>query len=50
MANVTRMLTAYGKTMDNKDHGSNLIHRLLIEERLEVRLFDVDVKSLFPEA
>lgn len=30
------LLSAYGKTLDNKDHGKNLIHKLLIEGRLKV--------------
>ena len=34
MQRVTRLLRAYGKTLDNKDHGKNLLHRLLIEQRL----------------
>ena len=34
---VTRLLSAYGKTLDNKDHGKNLIHRLLVEGRLHIQ-------------
>ena len=34
---VSKLLTEYGKTMENKDHGRNLIHKLLLEGRLEVR-------------
>lgn len=34
MQRVTRLLRAYGKTLDNMDHGKNLLHRLLIEQRL----------------
>ena len=37
MQRVTRLLRAYGKTLDNKDHGKNLLHRLLIEQRLYVQ-------------
>lgn len=32
------LLSAYGETLDNKDHGKNLIHKLLIEGRLSVSL------------
>lgn len=27
---VTNLLSVYGRTMDNQDHGNNLIHKLLI--------------------
>lgn len=37
MRNVTNLLNAYGKTLDNKDHGKNLMHKLLLEGRLEVK-------------
>lgn len=32
----TQLLTTYGETLDNKDHGKNLMHKLLLEGRLEV--------------
>ena len=31
---VAGLLSAYGKTLDNKDHGKNLTHKLLLEGRL----------------
>ncbi|MBR3159333.1 MAG: hypothetical protein IKF14_09560 [Atopobiaceae bacterium] len=34
---VTRLLTTYGGTLDNRDHGKNLMHKLLLEGRLEVK-------------
>lgn len=34
---VTKLLTTYGSTMDNLDHGKNLMHKLIIEGRLFVR-------------
>ena len=37
MDSVTRLLTKYGDTLDNNDHGRNLIHKLLLEGRLEVK-------------
>ncbi len=37
-AKVTKLLAEYGKTLDNEDHGRNLMHKLMIEGRLEVRL------------
>lgn len=37
-ARATRLLAEYGKTLDNEDHGRNLMHKLMIEGRLEVRL------------
>ncbi len=36
MKQVIALLNAYGDTLDNKDHGRNLIHKLLIEGRLTV--------------
>ena len=35
--NVTQLLNAYGLTMDNQDHGKNLMHKLLLEGRLTVK-------------
>lgn len=34
---VSQLLTTYGSTMENKDHGKNLMHKLLLEGRLSVR-------------
>lgn len=34
---VARLLSTYGKTLDNKDHGKNLMHKLLLEGRFSVR-------------
>lgn len=31
---VIRLILEYGTTLDNKDHGKNLLHRLLLEKRL----------------
>lgn len=31
---VIKLIETYGKTLDNKDHGRNLLHKLLIEERI----------------
>lgn len=36
MSSVVKLLVEYGKTLDNKDHGKNLIHKLLLEGRLHV--------------
>lgn len=37
MDKVVHLLDAYGKTLDNVDHGKNLIHKLLLEGRLSVK-------------
>lgn len=37
MDRVVHLLASYGNTLDNKDHGRNLIHKLLLEGRLSVR-------------
>ena len=34
---INDLLVAYGATMDNKDHGKNLMHKLLLEGRLIIR-------------
>lgn len=36
MSAVIKLLVEYGKTLDNKNHGRNLIHKLLLEGRLHV--------------
>lgn len=38
MGKAIRLLDAYGKTLDNADHGKNLIHKLILEGRLSVKL------------
>lgn len=38
MRKAIRLLSAYGNTLDNRAHGRNLIHKLLIEGRLSVKL------------
>lgn len=32
-----RLLSDYGRTLENKDHGRNLIHKLLLEGRLAIK-------------
>lgn len=44
MSKAIALLTAYGATLDNKDHGTNLIHKLLIEGRLVVALLPDTVR------
>ena len=44
MTKAITLLTAYGETLDNKDHGANLIHKLLIEGRLAVTLLPDTVR------
>lgn len=38
MGKAIKLLNSYGETLDNKDHGNNLIHKLLIEGRLSIQL------------
>ena len=38
MDKVVRLLNSYGQTMENKAHGRNILHKLLIEGRLMVKL------------
>lgn len=42
---VINLLTAYGATLENKDHGKNLIHKLLLEGRLSVEEIRFDSQS-----
>ena len=47
MVRVMELLTTYGKTLDNQDHGKNLVHKLLLEGRLSVQYLDLnDAASL----
>lgn len=39
---VMHLLTSYGKTFDNKDHGKNLVHKLLLEGRLIIKRIDAE--------
>ena len=37
MNRVVKLLNSYGKTLDNEDHGKNLLHKLLLENRVSVK-------------
>ncbi len=39
-ARISHLLIEYGATLDNKDHGKNLMHKLLLEQRLIVECVD----------
>lgn len=39
---INNLLVSYGATMDNKDHGKNIMHKLLLEGRLIIRGLKVD--------
>lgn len=41
-SSINNLLVAYGATMDNSDHGKNLMHKLLLEGRLIIRGLSVD--------
>lgn len=43
---ISHLLNEYGSTLDNKDHGKNLMHKLLLEQRLLIKR--IDVKSHLP--
>lgn len=45
MNKVISLLTAYGATLENRDHGKNLIHKLLLEGRLSVQEIRFDSQS-----
>ena len=39
---INDLLVAYGATMDNSDHGKNLMHKLLLEGRLILHGVQID--------
>lgn len=39
---VTRLFSIYGETMTNKDHGKNILHKLLLENRIKITEIDSD--------
>lgn len=39
---VNHLITTYGQTLDNKDHGKNLLHKLLMEGRLVIKQVPTD--------
>lgn len=45
MNKVINLLTAYGVTLENRDHGNNLIHKLLLEGRLKVQEINFPTQS-----
>lgn len=40
LLNVANLLNAYGASMDNRNHGKNLMHKLLLEGRLVLQRID----------
>lgn len=34
---VTKLMKKYGETLDNKDHGNNLLHKLKLENRISIK-------------
>ena len=45
MNKVVSLLTAYGAALENRDHGKNVIHKLLLEGRLSVEEIRFDSQS-----
>ncbi|MDR1017724.1 MAG: bacteriophage abortive infection AbiH family protein [Lachnospiraceae bacterium] len=45
---VHNLISVYGSTMDNKDHGKNLLHKLLLEGRVKIKELDIFSLSLLP--
>ncbi|MCL2398064.1 MAG: bacteriophage abortive infection AbiH family protein [Defluviitaleaceae bacterium] len=41
---VYKLITAYGDTLDNKDKGKNLLHKLLLEGRVKIKILP-DINS-----
>ena len=40
---VYKLINHYGETFDNKDHGQNLLHKLVLEKRISVLKMEDDV-------
>lgn len=43
---LIKLLYTYGATLDNKDHGKNLIHKMALEDRLEVTQLPSDCRCI----
>lgn len=37
-AKVLKLLNSYGKSLDNEYHGTNLVHKMMLEDRIAIRL------------
>lgn len=46
---VVTLIGKYGKSMDNHDHGENLLHKLILEGRLEIKLFKYETEKRFEQ-
>ncbi len=44
--NIMKLLESYGKSMDNKTHGENLKHKLLLENRLRIEEISEIIKKI----
>jgi len=45
MSSISNLLSSYGASMDNKNHGKNLIHKLILENRLKIDV--IELKSIY---
>lgn len=43
---VMNLILEYGKSLDNKNHGKNLLHKLLLEDRLQIRIINSDFSKM----
>lgn len=43
---ISHLLYEYGSTLDNKDHGKNLMHKILLEQRLLIKDVDENISVL----
>ncbi|WP_445343771.1 AbiH family protein [Bifidobacterium sp. ESL0819] len=44
---VNHLITTYGQTLDNKDHGKNLLHKLLLEGRLIIKQVPLNSREVY---
>ncbi len=44
LRSITSLMQTYGHSMSNEDHGKNLVHKLLLENRLDVK--EIELKKV----
>lgn len=45
ISRITKLINKYGETLENKDHGKNLLNKLMLEGRIKVR--EIDKNEIF---
>ncbi|MBO2705791.1 AbiH family protein [Lactiplantibacillus plantarum] len=45
---VTKLIDSYGESIKTSEHGNNLLHRLLLEDRIQIVDIEPDSRALYP--